>query len=300
LDHTSGNWTATDAPEAYRYSDTDPSHYFRFAPELTITKEANVPWATVGDVIEYTINVANTGNVNLTSVLVTDVKLGLSETIPNLIPGASRTFNPSYTVTQADICAPIDNIATANGRDPCGNPVGPVSASMTVTPYYSARLSVVKEANVTSATVGTVIGYTINVTNTGNVNLRDVLVTDSLTGLYPTIPTLAPGAYHIFNTRYTVTELDICAPISNTATASGTDPCGGTVFYTDDCTIDVTIAPGIEVVKTAFLHLRSCDAWNNLVGSGRNNRRNDNACGSGVRCTFGHQHSHSQRYRPMW
>jgi uncharacterized repeat protein (TIGR01451 family) len=244
--------TGTD-PLGGSVTDTDPCTInLALAPDIAITKTANVSSATVGTVIGYTITVNNTGNVNLTNVLVTDVKLGLSQTIPNLIPNASQTFSPSYTVTQADICAPIYNTATANGTDPCGGAVGPESASVSVPTRFSPSLAITKTANVSSATVGTVIGYNITVNNTGNVNLTNVLVTDSLTGLSETIPLLTPGASQTFNPSYTVTQADICAPINNTATANGTDPCGGAVGP-ESATVSVptSFSPSLAITKTA-------------------------------------------------
>jgi uncharacterized repeat protein (TIGR01451 family) len=120
---------------------------------------------------------------------------------------ASGTYDMTLTVTDANGCT---NSTTRQ----------------VVASSYTAGLSITKEANVTSATVGTVIRYTINVSNTGNATLTSVLVTDSLTGLNETIPLLAHGATQTFNTTHTVTEPEICGPISNTATANGTDPCG--------------------------------------------------------------------------
>ncbi|NQE53189.1 hypothetical protein C5S29_06315 [ANME-1 cluster archaeon GoMg3.2] len=207
-------------------STTKPVVASGYTAGLAITKEANVTSATVGTVIGYTINVSNTGTANLKDVLVTDSLTGLNETIPILAHGATQTFNTNHTVTEPEICAPINNTATANGTDPCGNPVGPATASVIVTQGYTTGLAVVKTTNVTMPTVGTVIWYTINVSNTGNVNLSSVLVMDKLTGLNETMTILAPGSFHIFNTTYTVTESDICELIENRATANGTDPCG--------------------------------------------------------------------------
>ena len=248
----SGNASGVPQGGGSSVSDTDPSHYFGCDPDINITKEANVSSATIGTVIGYNITVKNTGNVNLTSVLVTDVKLNLSHTIANLIPNASQSFYQTYTVTESDICAPINNTATANGTDPCGGAVGPVSASVSVPTTYTTGLSITKTANVTSATVGTVIGYNITVNNTGNVNLTNVLVTDSLTGLSQTIPNLIPNASRTFNPSYTVTQADICAPINNTATANGTDPCGGAVGpETASVSVPTTLSPSLAITKTA-------------------------------------------------
>jgi uncharacterized repeat protein (TIGR01451 family) len=63
---------------------------------------------------------------------------------------------------------------------------------------------------------------------------------------------LAPGE----STEGTITHivLESDAPsVTNTATATGTDPLGGTVNDTDPCRINVAIGPDIEVIKTASL-----------------------------------------------
>ncbi|MEI2422283.1 hypothetical protein V6O07_18525, partial [Arthrospira platensis SPKY2] len=78
----------------------------------------------VGDVINYTIVVQNTGNVTLSDIVVTDPLTGLSTTIASLAPGASQTFNESYTITQADLDAgSLTNTASAAGEDTNGDPV---------------------------------------------------------------------------------------------------------------------------------------------------------------------------------
>lgn len=197
-----------------------------YTAELAITKEANVTAATLGDAVGYTINVSNTGNVNFTSVLVTDSLTGLNDTIPTLVPGATQTFNTTYNVTESDICGDIINIARTKGTDPCGLPYWQ-NNSYGVTPWYYSAVSITKEANVTSATVGDVIKYWYNVTNTGNVNVTDVLVTDVKMNLSETIaPRLAPGATQTFNMTYVVTQQDICNGfIVNYANVTAVDCC---------------------------------------------------------------------------
>ena len=88
--------------------------------------------------------------------------------------------------------------------------------------------------------VGDVINYQITVTNSGNQTLNNVLVTDPLTGLSETIPSLAPGESQVFNTSYTLTQQDIDTngggdgTIDNTATADSdeTDPAGSSTSTT--------------------------------------------------------------------
>jgi uncharacterized repeat protein (TIGR01451 family) len=58
---------------------------------------------SAGDVLNYTVTVSNTGNVTLTGVTVVDPLTGQNISGVTLAPGASQTFNTSYTLTQADL-----------------------------------------------------------------------------------------------------------------------------------------------------------------------------------------------------
>ncbi len=87
-------------------------------PGLNITKVGPEGPVEAGDVVEYTITVSNNGDVTLHNVRVVDAMLGLDETVPSLAPGASVTYNRSYTVTQADIDrGSLYNVATANSDE---------------------------------------------------------------------------------------------------------------------------------------------------------------------------------------
>jgi uncharacterized repeat protein (TIGR01451 family) len=63
-----------------------------------------------------------------------------------------------------------------------------ISADVTVTTPYTADLKITKEANVTTATVGDIIKYWYNVTNTGNVNLTGITVIDTRLGGITVVP----------------------------------------------------------------------------------------------------------------
>ncbi|MEO0404589.1 MAG: peptidoglycan-binding protein, partial [Bacteroidota bacterium] len=105
-------------------------------PELTVLKGAvdnfTTPFAAVGDIIDYTITVENTGNVDLASVVVTDALLGgditascvFPTTAGELVVGEVATCELPYEITQADIdAAGVENTASATGEDADGNPV---------------------------------------------------------------------------------------------------------------------------------------------------------------------------------
>ena len=64
--------------------------------------------AAVGDIINYTFTITNTGNVTLTNVVVEDPLVTISGVaIASLAPGVtdSTTFIASYVITQQDIDA---------------------------------------------------------------------------------------------------------------------------------------------------------------------------------------------------
>ena len=123
-----------------------------------------------------------------------------------LAPLASTTCSASYTVTQADLDhGSVQDSATVTGTPPGSTTPLPPSPPSTVTiPVTPApALSIVKSASPGSVSaVGAVITYSFVVTNTGNVTLSNVGVTDtqvapaSALTSGPTCPvaTLAPGA----------------------------------------------------------------------------------------------------------
>ena len=177
-------------------------------PELTTVKSSTtVDYAVVGDVIDYTITVTNTGNVTVDAVDVTDPNAdpGSIVCVPatplTLAPGEFTTCTATHTVTQADLDAgSVVNIATAAGTDPGGATVTDPSDPVTVPAVQTPVLTTVKSSTtVDYAAVGDVIDYTITVTNTGNVTVDAVDVTDpnadpgSIVCVPATPLTLAPG-----------------------------------------------------------------------------------------------------------
>ncbi|WP_188504108.1 DUF7507 domain-containing protein, partial [Parapedobacter pyrenivorans] len=87
---------------------------------------ATTSYSAVGDELEYTITVTNTGNVTLSDIEVEDALTGLSETIASLVPGAMETFITIYTITPADLeNGSFVNTATAAGEGPNGDTVEP-------------------------------------------------------------------------------------------------------------------------------------------------------------------------------
>ncbi|MEB2782986.1 hypothetical protein U3A58_21610, partial [Algoriphagus sp. C2-6-M1] len=195
-------------------------------PNIQIEKVANPTTVdAAGQEVTYTLTVTNTGNVSLSNVTVTDPLTGFDENIGSLTPGQEVVRETSYTVSQSDIDnGTVINVATAEGL------IGETQVSdeddATVEAIQTSSIQIVKTDNGAEVdAVGDVITYTLTVTNTGNVTLTDVMVTDPLTGLDQNVGTLAPGASTVVNTEYVVTQGDMDAgSILNTALTTGDAP----------------------------------------------------------------------------
>jgi len=91
---------------------------------IHIDKTVDDTTADVGQMVNYTYTVTNTGDVTLTGVTVVDDLLGpitLGDT--ELNPDEVTVGVASYTVLEADLPGPIVNIATATGTPPFGDDV---------------------------------------------------------------------------------------------------------------------------------------------------------------------------------
>ncbi|MFA6575392.1 MAG: DUF11 domain-containing protein, partial [Nocardioides sp.] len=219
-----------------------------------------------GDTLTYAFVVTNVGNVTLSPVTVNDPLFG--GTSPNvtcpsgaLAPGASVTCtSKTYTLTQADVNAgEVDNTATATGTAPSGAKVtDPDSTSTPVPPHADLAIdktaSAISDVDGNGHDAGDTITYTFEVTNTGNVTLNPVTVTDPKVGpVTCTGGALAPGASRTCSPKtYTLIQADLEAgEIRNTATATGTTPGGGTVTDDDSTLTTIAVEPKIRLDKTA-------------------------------------------------
>ncbi|MBW6481056.1 MAG: DUF11 domain-containing protein, partial [Bacteroidales bacterium] len=202
------------------------------APSIEISKTADpTTYNTVGDVINYTIVIQNTGNVTLSNIVVTDPLTGLNTTIAMLAPGASQTFNESYTITQADVDAgSVTNTASAEGEDTNGDLVSD-NDSATVTAIQNPEITVTKTADPsTYDAADDIITYTITLTNDGNVTVYNPAVSDPQATTGPDYVSgdtngdgvLDVGETWVYEATYVITQADIDAgSFTNTATGSG-------------------------------------------------------------------------------
>ena len=198
-----------------------------------------------GDIITYNYVVANTGNVSLSTVVVSDVgphfnggaanaltsgptKVAGDAVNPGILDvGETWTYTATYTLTQANVDASagvangVSNTVVASAKDPQNTTITPsvVGSTLTATTTIPAvpTLTIDKTANTAGPlVVGQVVAYSFLVTNTGNVTVTGVSVTETAFNGSGTAPvpaggatTLAPGASTTFTATYTVTQADI-------------------------------------------------------------------------------------------
>jgi uncharacterized repeat protein (TIGR01451 family) len=199
-------------------------------PSISVTKSANVASVNFpGDPILYSVQVTNSGNVTATAITVSDTLATLTcptsgnTAIAALAPLASETCTVTYPAAQIHFDTngggdgDIDNTASASGTA-AGSPVSDNdSAVVTLTP--SPQLTIDKTADTAGPlTVGQLVSYTYLVTNTGNVTVSSVGVSETaFNGNGTPVPnpvaggptTLAPGGTVSFTASYTVTQADI-------------------------------------------------------------------------------------------
>jgi large repetitive protein len=227
-------------------------------PAIAIIKTGSYDAGT-GE-ITYTFTVANTGNVTLTGIAVTEESFSGAGALPapvfvsatagsseaTLLVGGVLTYTATYAVEQADIDAGgVTNQARATGTDPNDEPVTDLSDDdsnledePTETPIdQDPAIAIIKTGSYDAGTGE--ITYTFTVANTGNVTLTGITVTEETFSGAGALPapvfvsgtagsseaTLLVGGVLTYTATYTVEQADIDAGgVTNQARATGTDP----------------------------------------------------------------------------
>jgi uncharacterized repeat protein (TIGR01451 family) len=247
------------------------------APSLTavvtaaVTPPARQSAAAPNDTISYSYAVTNNGNVTMSSIAVTDTKVGTASCPASTLAVNTTmtcTSSASYRVTQSDVDAgtPITDSVTVAGRAP-GAPAanyGPFTVGVPVAvaaPALAVAVvpAVTPIARQTAARAGDTIAYSYTVTNNGNVTMSNIVVSDTRLGAAtcPATP-LAAGATATCTAvgTYTVTQGDVDAATGVVATASvsgrGPGAALNTVYGSNTATVPVAgPTPSLSVTAVA-------------------------------------------------
>jgi uncharacterized repeat protein (TIGR01451 family) len=197
-------------------------------PGITISKQANVTTANVGETITYTYTVMNVGDVRLTGVTAVDTPLGpvtlLTDTLDSL---ATTTGVLTYTVTETDLPGPLTNSVLASGLSPVGEVVTD-TADLSIDLISQTGLVVDLTTAPLLARPGDAITYTISLFNSGDVTLHDLSGAVTVGGGFTLPNSLAPGETITTSYGYTVLAADLPGPLTNvvtiTAVPTANDP----------------------------------------------------------------------------
>jgi uncharacterized repeat protein (TIGR01451 family) len=212
---------------------------------------------TEDDVLTYTITVTNTGNIPLSNVVVSDSLItptGGTTPCATVAVGATCTLIGTYTVTAADVTTgTITNTGTGDSDETPPDPdvlVTPVIGSPALETTKALTANADGDASGT-VTEGDVLTYTVTVTNTGNIPLSNVVVSDSLitpTGGTTPCASVAVGGTCTLVGTYTVTGADATeGSITNTGTGDSDETEPDTAVLVTP----VGESPELNVVKSS-------------------------------------------------
>src|SRR5210317_317238 len=203
-------------------------------PSLTINKAVDQSVISAPGVLNYTITLSNTGNVDLTGVVLSDAfadsgaSLTSGDANNNDILETTETwvYSATYTATQADINAGDDLVNTASVVT--DQVPGPTEASATTTIDQNPSLTINKAVDQSVISAPGVLNYTITVSNTGNVDLTGVVMSDAFADSGASLTSgdaknndiLETTETWVYSATYTATQADINAGVDLVNTAS--------------------------------------------------------------------------------
>ena len=236
-----------------------------------------------GDVITYQIGMQNLGNITLTGVVIQDqvesygvtgatLESGDLDSDGNLDVGESWILRATYILTQADLDNRgggdgfLDNVVTGDT-----NEVGPKSDRERLELVYNPDFEIVKDVggvsggngNGVADWAGDVVNYVITMTNTGNISLTGVTVTDQVEAYAPSGATyvsgdtsnpgvLDVGETWVYTASHTLTQADLDTLgggngyLDNTATGDTLE----TRPKSDSERVPLAYLPALSVIKT--------------------------------------------------
>lgn len=197
---------------------------------VSMNKVADKVFARTGDIITYTIMLNNAGNVPANNIVITDVipagtsyvagsLTGATGTPPTLTLTGSIPAGGNATVTFQVLVGdtipnpnPIVNTATSaftytvDPNQPNGVN-GDATSNAVSTQINAADVTTVKTVTPSYADFGTILTYTLLLTNNGNVDANNVVITDAV----PAGTTFVPGS--VVGATGTPPTLTLAAPI---------------------------------------------------------------------------------------
>lgn len=164
--------------------------------KLDVVKNVDKSFAEVGDILTYTVSINNVGTVSANNVIFKDTLPNVVNLVPNSLTlnGVPISGNISTGINIGNINSgevalitfkvnivsipttnPITNIAIVDAKFPIDPNKPPVDKSFSSNPVdtnvIEAKIVLLKSVDKNVALVGDTLTYTINIKNTGNINV---------------------------------------------------------------------------------------------------------------------------------
>ncbi|GIP23952.1 DUF11 domain-containing protein [Paenibacillus sp. J22TS3] len=173
-----------------------------YQPVITISQTSSQAKATVGDILTYTLNTRNDGNIAVKAVVTDPIPAGSTLLVNSvtlngfplpgadpasgiqaglIAPGGAATITFQVVIPTMPTPPLLLDQATVNYtfQPPDGRTVPGSSLSNTVSiPVSSPNVTVLKSASAQDAVVGDTVTYTVTITNNGIENVTNVILTD--------------------------------------------------------------------------------------------------------------------------
>jgi uncharacterized repeat protein (TIGR01451 family) len=229
-------------------------------PMMILTKTAEEStYQNVGDLIHYTNEIRNDGNIRITGIVLTepDTHYSGSNKVATLDPGEKVIIRTIHTVTQLDLnVGVVEKTASISGLDANSQPIKISSNPLIVKGIQNADLTAtLTAAENTYQVIGEMIHYTVSIRNTGNITLTKLTIstpgaTIANGGI---IADLLPGNSAMFTAEHLITPEEVSAGrVIGRATVICSKPDGGQITRnTNDLTILAGLVPGLSVTTVA-------------------------------------------------
>jgi uncharacterized repeat protein (TIGR01451 family) len=251
----------TIAPAAYRANQTITCTFIN-------TKRPTVRVSKISQVGTGTFSFSGTNGISSENIITTTPGTSVSgslQTLTSLGTATTITEAPSAAFTLTGVsCTGLGVGGTAtpnlsNGSvllDAAATSAGSaISCTFTNTPKRSSMTMVKSAGTPSGTTAGSTIQYSFTITNTGDVPLSPLSITDPKLNAPATCPsTVAAGATAVCTGIHTITQAEVDAgSVTNSATATGTPPGNVPPITTPPSTTTTTIAASgaMTIVKAA-------------------------------------------------
>jgi uncharacterized repeat protein (TIGR01451 family) len=172
------------------------------SPAMSIEKKVDKSILHTPDTLSYTITLHNRGNIALSGIRLTDhlpdgrdillfAPTGDKDGDNRLDTDEIWQYQAAYTVTQTEIDQGADIVNRVSAR--CNELPTALEDEAKTAVTQSAAMTLNKEVNLTTISVPTVIGYSFDLNNTGNISLHNVILRNTLPDGSMATPLLQSG-----------------------------------------------------------------------------------------------------------